>query len=74
MRRMHYRLVSLAERSLKLNGEPYENTEQDWKSLNDASVDARALDLIPAEKFTDRRAGEPVYIANDQDDKIDATQ
>jgi hypothetical protein len=71
LRRLHYRIVVMpdAERPKKLNGDAYENTEQTWKTLSDASVDARALDLIPADKFTDRRAGEPIFIADDSQDE-----
>jgi hypothetical protein len=71
LRRFHYRLVSLPERPLKLNGERYENTERDWNTLNDVSVDARALALVDADKFTDRRAGEPVFVAEDKGDEPD---
>ncbi len=75
LRRLHYRLVSLpdAERPKKLNGEPYTNTEKDWKDLNSAAVDARALGLVDASKFTDRRAGEPVGVANDAGEDSDAS-
>jgi hypothetical protein len=65
LRRLHYRLVVAGEPPLNLNGLPYENTERDWDDLSKASVDARALDLIPADKFTDRRAGEPIFVADD---------
>jgi hypothetical protein len=67
LRRLHYRYVSLPEdrRPAKLSGERYENTELDWKIFSSASADARGLGLVDAALFTDRRAGEPVYIAND---------
>ena len=64
-------MVSLPERPLKRSGSRYENTERDWNTLNDASVDARALALVDGDKFTDRRAGEPVFVAEDKDDKPD---
>jgi hypothetical protein len=74
LRRLHYTLVSLPEdrRPRKLDGELYENTEHDWDLLNAASVDARALGLVDAARFTDRRAGEPVYLAADADEDDEA--
>lgn len=75
LRRLHYRLVVMpdAERPKKLNGAVYLNIEEDWKTLSGASVDARALGLVDAAKFTDRRAGEPVYIADDSGEGADAS-
>jgi hypothetical protein len=69
LRRLHYRLVSLpdAERPRKVDGSAYVNTEHDWNLLSDGSVDARALGLVDADKFTDRRAGEPIFVADDRD-------
>jgi hypothetical protein len=69
LRRLHYALVSLPEgrRPPKPDGEAYQNTEADWTLLNTASVDARALRLVDAARFTDRRAGEPLYLANERD-------
>jgi hypothetical protein len=71
LRRTHYRVVVMpdAERPKKLDGDDYENTERNWKILSDASVDARQLGLVDASKFTDRRAGEPVYIADDSGER-----
>jgi hypothetical protein len=67
LRRLHYRYVSLpeADRPPKLDGTPYQNTLNDWKTVTGASADARALCLVDADKFTDRRAGLPIYIADD---------
>ena len=75
LRRLHYRLVVMpdAERPKKLNGAVYLNIEEDWKTLSGGSVDARALGLVDAAKFTDRRAGEPVYIADDSGEGADAS-
>jgi hypothetical protein len=69
LRRLHYRFVSLPadQRPPKLDGSPYENTERDWKIFSAASADARALGLVDAALFTDRRAGEPIFVANDSD-------
>ena len=41
-------------------GETYLNTEKCWKTLVNASRDARYLDLVPAEAFVDRRNPEPI--------------
>jgi hypothetical protein len=75
LRRLHYRLVSLpqAERPKTLSGDAYENTEKGWNELNDAAVDARALGLVDAAKFTDRRAGEPIFVADDAGEGADAS-
>jgi hypothetical protein len=69
LRRLHYRYVSLppGDRPPKLNGETYENTEVDWKIFSAGSTDARALGLVDAALFTDRRAGEPIFVADDSD-------
>jgi hypothetical protein len=67
VRRLHYAVVSLAERPLKLNGKIYENTDADWDDLQDAFADARLLDLIPADRFTDRRVGEPLFVYDSTD-------
>jgi hypothetical protein len=75
LRRLHYLLVSLPEdrRPRKLDGALYENTEHDWDLLNAASVDARALQLVDAPRFTDRRAGEPIYVADDSGEDEEAS-
>ena len=39
----------------------------DWKMFGNAATDARALGLVDAALFTDRRAGEPIFIANEAD-------
>jgi hypothetical protein len=53
LRRIHYVLVSLA--FPKANGEPYLNTENDWKMLGTASLAARYHRLIPDRALVDRR-------------------
>ena len=67
LRRLHYRLVSEppASRPSKEAGRPYENTVLDWQDFLMASRDARHLELVDADLFTDRRAGEPVFVASD---------
>jgi len=54
IRRMHYWLVSQADRR-KPNDEQYENTIKDWGYLMYASKCARYLELIPFSAFVDRR-------------------
>jgi hypothetical protein len=48
---------------LKPNGEPYENTENDWKFLGTASLAARYRKLVPVDAFVDRRNPEPLLNA-----------
>src|SRR5688500_1578695 len=47
LRRTHYVLVSQKTPVLKPNGEPYLNTDNDWKFLDRASLAARYLKLVP---------------------------
>ena len=56
----------------KLDGTPYENTHEDWKTISDASLAARELGLIDADRFVDRRAGEPTYIFIPTDEASEA--
>jgi hypothetical protein len=74
LRRLHYRLVSLPgdQRPPKLDGSRYENTLNDWKQFSRASTDARARSLVDEAKFTDRRAGEPIYLASERDSEDDS--
>src|SRR5687768_15536265 len=50
LRRIHYRILDLDDRK-KHDGTPYENTEADWKYLNECSKLARVLRLVPADAF-----------------------
>jgi hypothetical protein len=59
-RRIHYRLVSLAEPILMSNGRPYLNTHECWEALNPMARDAVYLGLVPPEAYVDRRNAEPV--------------
>jgi hypothetical protein len=63
LRRLHYRLVMSAAPILKPNGTNYENTENDWHFLCNASLAARYLDLIPFDALVDRRNDEPMFFA-----------
>ncbi len=63
LRRIHYVLVSQPEPILWPNGEPYENTENNWTVLDTASLAARYLGLIPPDVLIDRRNPAPVIRA-----------
>jgi hypothetical protein len=67
IRRAHYLIVSTAP-----DRRP-ENTFEDWRTLCDASLAARELGLVDADRFVDRRAGEPTYIFV-PDDEASAAQ
>ena len=75
LRRLHYKYASLPQdsRPPKLDGAAYENTFDDWKAFSGASTDARALTFVDAALFTDRRAGEPLFVASDSDSGSDAS-
>jgi hypothetical protein len=74
LRRLHYALVSSAAPVPKRPGTPgvYSNTDRDWNDLVSAATTARELDLVPAARFVDRRAGEPPYIFEPNDEDSDA--
>ena len=57
LRRVHYKAVSKS--ILKPDNGSYENTENDWHFLSDASKYARYLHLVPAEAFIDRKNAAP---------------
>jgi hypothetical protein len=66
LRRIHYVLVSVAEKGeeiLRPDGKRYLNTDNDWHLLDRASLAARYLDLVPADAFVDRRNSEPQIFA-----------
>jgi hypothetical protein len=60
LRRTHYVLVSQSPPVLKPNGEPYQNTDNDWKFLDRASLAARYHRLVPPDAFVDRRNPDPI--------------
>jgi hypothetical protein len=64
VRRAHYRVISQPEdrRPVKLNGMTYENTVADWGELSAAALAARELGLVDADRFVDRRSGEPTFV------------
>lgn len=63
-RRLHYNLVSQDPPILKPNGEPYQNTENDWKYFASASLGARYLRLIPNGALSDARNDPPIIHAD----------
>ncbi len=66
-RRLHYVFVSQEEQApiIKPNGEPYQNTENDWNYLLVGSLAARYLRLIPDGALSDHRNPQPIIYADD---------
>jgi hypothetical protein len=64
LRRLHYIIISQEKPILKTNGEPYQNTEKDWKYLASASLAARYLRLIPDGALSDHRNDPPIIHAD----------
>lgn len=62
IRRMHYAMVSQNPPVKLPNGKTYENTEECWKFLNDASKAARYLKYVDPGAFVDRRNEEPITL------------
>lgn len=58
IRRVHYWLVT-TQAIPKPNGQPYENTQNDWGLLALSAKYARYLGLVPIEAIIDRRNPEP---------------
>src|SRR5262245_9486508 len=68
VRKFHYLLVSQEPLIERPDGGPFENTQNCWTYLGQASRDARFLALVPAEHFIDRRNDEPIiYFADGGD-------
>jgi hypothetical protein len=68
LRRIHYRLVSVAERVRLWTGEEYENTDACWEKLGIACANARYLGLIPADAIVDHRNQRAaVYLPTESD-------
>jgi hypothetical protein len=57
LRRLHYRAYDASVPNR--DREPYPNTEEQWKELQDASKYARHLGLVDPEDFRDNRAPSP---------------
>jgi len=63
IRRVHYWLVT-TKAVPKLNGQPYQNTQNDWCILNLGAKYARYLGLVSIENIIDRRNPEPLIHAH----------
>jgi hypothetical protein len=72
VRRVHYLVVNQRLRPEKLDGTSYENTFDDWQELCAASLAARELGLVDADRFVDRRAGDPTFIFLPDDEGSEA--
>lgn len=64
LRRLHYIVVSHEPPINKPNGEPYQNTDNDWKLLVTSSLAARYLRLIPNGALADHRNDPPIINAH----------
>lgn len=60
LRRIHYQIVSQDPPLVTPSGHLYQNTDNDWNTLNTASKWARYLGLIAIDAFVDRRNPEPI--------------
>jgi hypothetical protein len=60
LRRVHYQIVSQDPPVDMPNGKAYENTDNCWKYLGQASKWARYLHLVDADDFDDKRNPDPV--------------
>ncbi len=59
LRRIHYRIVSQETPVLLPDGKSYENTEDSWNKLTEASKKARYLGMVNSDAFVDRRNPDP---------------
>jgi hypothetical protein len=64
LRRIHYSLVSQDKPVHMADGSPYENTQECWSALSEASKYARHLRLVDVTAFTDHRNPEPHVFAD----------
>lgn len=67
LRRIHYKLVSQLEPPPKPNGEPYQNTDKDWKWFCESAVAARTLGLVDVRAFVDRRNPDPLILRQEHE-------
>jgi len=63
LRRIHYQVVSQDPPIMRPDGKPYENTQNCWGYLNNASKYARYLRLVDPDAFIDRRNPEALINA-----------
>ena len=68
MRRIHYRIISGKERAKRSDGMPYENTQECWHYLAEASKGARYLRLVDPAAFVDRRNPDPIINAKSREE------
>jgi hypothetical protein len=64
LRGFHYLLVTSS--TVKPNGDPYRNTDDDWEWLGGPSVAARWLGLLPFQRIVDQRNDAPIFAARDR--------
>lgn len=69
LRRIHYQLVSQDPPLITPDNMVYENTDNCWDKLGNASKWARYLGIIPLEAFVDRRNPDPLIQAFFVEDK-----
>jgi hypothetical protein len=62
LRRIHYALVSQREPVELAEGKHYENTFECWQKLCVASRDARHLELVPADWWTDKKSASIIHL------------
>jgi hypothetical protein len=74
LRRIHYLLVSQDPKVPTPSGAPYVNSSDCVSLLERASLDARYLNLVPAEALVDRRNDEPmIYVPDTIETSADAS-
>jgi hypothetical protein len=61
LRRIHYALLSRLTKNAY--GKTYENSKADWDALNEASRQARHLQMVGADQFVDRKNPEAIVPA-----------
>jgi len=62
LRRIHYALISQREPVEMAEGKPYENTFECWQKLCVASRDARHLELVPADWWSDKKSTALIHL------------
>jgi hypothetical protein len=67
LRRFHYLVVNSGRNFTLPDGSPYENTDECWRKLQDASASARHLNLVDPLIFNDHRTPDPSLHAGDPD-------
>lgn len=71
LRRIHYQIISQETPVITPEGKEYQNTNQDWGKLANASKWARYLKYIDCSDLEDRRNSEPkIYTASDEESEL----